>query len=60
MSFNSFGRPAAIDVVVIKDNGILLWFMTKIIEGFIFDTMDQPVPNVQVQTFQKISPFNLF
>ena len=34
--------------------------MTKVIEGFIFDTMDQPVLNVQVQAFQKISPFNLF
>jgi hypothetical protein len=30
--------------------------MTKIIEGFIFNTMDQPVSNVQVQVFQKKSP----
>jgi hypothetical protein len=34
--------------------------MTQVIEGFVFDTMDQPVLNVEVQAFQKISPLNLF
>lgn len=34
--------------------------MTNTIEGFIFDSQDQPIPNVEVQAFRKITPFNIF
>ena len=34
--------------------------MTKIIEGYIRDSKDQVVSDVDVQVFKKMSPFNLF